>query len=197
MPSTESEPMTQPSDQQHAGGPSNAHLHALNAEYDALLTQGLVAFDENIFVNCWRSMGPYRDQLLISLARKTRFQFRAALTDPQMRGESLSEDAMDELSTSTLRRLLANVIDFGFRYLSKRQIVVLADALALAFEAEMELSDFVWVLGEIATESQYTSPGRAEAVVMGVSGAYQYDLEAMMRLDALDAADQSAQHHGG
>lgn len=188
--------MTQPSDQLPADGPTNARLHALNAEYDALLTQGLAAFDENIFVNCWRVFGPYRDQLLISLARKARFQYRTALTAPEMRGENLSAEAMDELSVTTLRRLLANVIDFAFRYLSKRQIVVLTDALSLAFEAEMELSDFAWVLGEIATESPYTSPGRAEAVVMGASASYQYDLEAMLRLDSLDVPDQATQNQG-
>lgn len=166
---------------------SNASLHSLDQEFDALFSDGIDAFDEHEFARAWAAMGVHRDHMLINLARKCRYHYRKHKSDQVMASGSTLAAPSTADDVPKLTELLNIACEFAFRYLSKRQIVFFMDALALAFEADMDNFDtFIWVMGGCAAQCQSTSPGRVEAAVTGVAGVHRHDIERIAELDALD-----------
>lgn len=172
---------------------SNANLNSLDREFEGLLTDGPTAFNEEEFARCWAAMGAHRDQMLIHLARKCRFHYRRQLYERVASRENALAPATKTLDLEALKRIIEVACYFAFRYLGKRQIVLFMDALALAFEADVESDDFVWTAGECAASAPNCTPGRLEAAVIGVSGRHRYDIERLAGLDAMDLQSQATQ----
>lgn len=167
----------------------NSALHALNREFSTLFSDGLASFDETAFAQAWSAMGVNRDQQLITLARSCRYEFRKRIQDAEIQGRPLSPQ--DQFAV--LRELVDAACGFAYRYLGKRQTVLFMDALTLAFEADVATEDFIDVISSSAVESDGQTPGRLEAVIMGVTGVQRYDIEKISKLDEMDVQKQSDQ----
>lgn len=156
---------------------------ALGGDLASIVSGGPSALDKQSFAVTWQRVGTMRDLMLIALAQEARGQYRDAIIKA-----GLAEEQNMAIRSRVLEPLMQNVTDFAFEILSKRQIVVLSSALALAFEAEMEPQDLAWILGNTAVASDHTSGGRVEAMVIGVAGQYKFDIEPIHTLGKLDSA---------
>lgn len=154
----------------------------LGVDLSSIVAGGPSALDKQSFGVTWQRVGTMRDLMLIALAQEARGQYRAAINKA-----GLTEEQNMAIRSRVLEPLMQNVTDFAFEILSKRQIVVLSSALALAFESEMEPQDLAWILGNTAVASDYTSGGRVEAMVIGVAGQYKFDIEPIHTLGKLDS----------
>lgn len=159
----------------------------LGGELALIVAGGPGALDKQSFGTTWQRAGTMRDLMLVALAHEARRQYRDAIIKA-----GLAEEQNMAIRSRVLEPLMQNVTDFAFEILSKRQIVVLSSALALAFEADMEPQDLAWVLGNTAVASEFTSGGRVEAMVIGVAGQYKFDIEPIHTLGKLDSAFDAA-----
>lgn len=155
----------------------------LGGELASIVSGGPSSLDKQSFAVTWQRVGTMRDLMLIALAQEARGQYRDAIIKA-----GLAEEQNMAIRSRVLEPLMQNVTDFAFEILSKRQIVVLSSALALAFESEMEPQDLAWILGNTAVASDHTSGGRVEAMVIGVAGQYKFDIEPIHTLGKLDSA---------
>lgn len=153
----------------------NDALRILDREFDVLFGEGIDAFDADVFSSCWALLGGHRDQELISVARKCRYKFRMA-----------QQATGDGTTPVELVNFVRPLCDFAFRFLSKRQIVLVMDAASLAFESDVLPQLFVKTMGSCAAKSPDATKGRIEAAVIGVAGMHRYDAERIATLDSMD-----------
>lgn len=153
----------------------NSALKVLDKEFDSLLASGVDAMSPEVFSAAWQALGPHRDQVLLSLARKARGAHRRRAAEGQA-----------AQTTQDLMVTLAPVCDFAFRYLGKRQIVFLIDATTLAFDADVMTQAIARAMGMCAGASPYATPGRIEAAVTGMAGIHRHNAERIAALDDMD-----------
>lgn len=163
--------------------PSASVMPRLLSEMASIVSGGPGMVDKHTFAAIWQRIGPLRDLMLMVLAQEARNQYRTAIA-----GMGADQQASAPARARVLEPLMQHVTDFAFEMLSNRQIVVLSSSLALAFEPDMESQDLAWTLGNTAVASDFTSPGRVEAMVIGVAGQYKFDIEPIHSLSDLDSS---------
>lgn len=138
---------------------------------------GSTAVNGKLFAASWEGCGPFRDQLLMCLARTVRDEWRRDVAT------TVENESADAQATSIARALdlrLRSVIDFAFRFLGPRHVCLVADCLVLCFEADMKSSEIVSELAVAAGKSPYVSDELLQATVLGGSGMYRYKPEILI-----------------
>lgn len=145
--------------------------------------------DKALWAPAWEGARNFRDHFLLSLARHTRDEWRR---DVRVAMESVAstpdaEQARTDIIVQALEERLRVTLDFAFQYLTPRHVCFLADALALAFEADIPTSDFARELSTAAGHSPFLTPGALEAVVVGCTGMHRHEPERVMSTSGIDA----------
>lgn len=133
--------------------------------------------DAGLWGPSWEGARNFRDQFLLTLARTTRDEWRrdvAEIVDkqPEFNRANMIAKALDARLRITL--------DFAFRFMTPRHLCFLADALMLAFEAEIAPSEFARELATSASRSPNQNQAMLDALVLGASGMHRYQPERVM-----------------
>jgi len=133
-----------------------------------------LAINPKTFADSWESAGQFRDQMLLSLARSIRDEWRRDVAE--IVGSQPAEKAAARISEALDLRLRC-VLDFAFKFLTPRHVCFLGDCLVLAFEAEMKSTEFTKELAQSAAKSQLQTQPLLNALVLGASGMVRYQPE--------------------
>jgi hypothetical protein len=133
--------------------------------------------DVGLWGPAWEGARNFRDQFLLSLARTTRDEWRRDVSEiveqqPEFNRPSMIAKALDARLRITL--------DFAFQFLTPRHVCFLADALMLAFEADIVPSEFARELATSASRSPKQTQAMLDALVLGASGMHRYQPERVM-----------------
>ncbi|WP_137921288.1 hypothetical protein [Hydrogenophaga sp. 2FB] len=138
---------------------------------------GSTAINGQLFAASWEGCGPFRDQLLMCLARTVRDEWRRDVAS------IIENEPAESQATSIARSLdirLRTVLDFAFRYLGPRQVCLVTDCLVMCFESDMKSSEIVHELAVSAGKSPYAKDELLQATVLGGSGMYRYKPESLI-----------------
>lgn len=127
--------------------------------------------DPESFASTWEGCSSFRDQMLMCLARSQRDLWRKDVADI-VENQQAEHQSLAVAESLTLR--LRCALDLGFRFLSPRQMCFLADALMLAFTADMPVSEATLAINKAAQLSRLATTPMLDAMAHGISGMYRY-----------------------
>lgn len=140
---------------------------------------GSTAIDPAMFARAWEACGPFRDHMIMCLARATRDEWRRDVASIM---ENVDASMQTHAIASSIDIRFRCVLDFAFRYLAARHVCLLADCLVMCFEADMTSSEAVRELSASAGKSSRGTTDLLQALVLGGSGMYRYQPEKLIHL---------------
>lgn len=155
---------------------ASAECMAAAAEGDAT-----TVVDPDMFSRAWAGCGPFKDQMLMCLARTVRDEWRR---DVARCMESYPPAAQSEQIARSLHLRIRCLLDFGFRFLAPRQICVMVDCLVMCLEGVMTHSEIVKEVTAAVAASARNTKNLHQAVVLGTTGLYRYQPEKLLSLSA-------------
>ncbi|MCZ8255013.1 MAG: hypothetical protein O9327_05035 [Polaromonas sp.] len=137
----------------------------------------LVSIDPQEWAQAWEGAGPFRELFVITVARFTRDRWRSDVTSIV---SNAPESQRPDLISRALAARLQVSLALGFKWFSARQVCMLGDALALAFEPEINPADFYSEIASNAARTPGCTNANVHALMLGLSGMHRQKPESLL-----------------
>lgn len=133
--------------------------------------------DPEMWAEAWEQCRIYKDLWLLTLARETRNQWRNDIGAIIAKQPEFNHPRMIDKALDVRLRI---VLGFAFRFLTRRHICFLADALVLAFESDLKPFEFVKELANSATRATHCNAQALDALTLGASFMHRLQPERLL-----------------